>query len=162
MDNSQEFAIVDIVIVFGGGEHLREICTRMEVTIVILLHQYPSAGQERGISHDDEGAMNVWKMKYRCGLELRQQEVEGCLLTWTPHPGLVFSHQGSEGSSCVGEIRDELAVEVTKAQEGVDGFNSFEQRPGCDSRQLGRVHTDTTTSNYHAKELDLHLTKFAF
>ena len=38
VDNSKEFSIIDVVITLGCGECLREICARMKVTIVILLH----------------------------------------------------------------------------------------------------------------------------
>ena len=44
MDNSKEFTIIDIVISFSCSERLREICTGMKITVVILLHQYPPTG----------------------------------------------------------------------------------------------------------------------
>ena len=71
MDNSEEFLIIDIIVLFCQGEHLREICTGMKITVVILLHEYPPTGQERGIGHDNEGMSDIGKMEYRSGLESR-------------------------------------------------------------------------------------------
>ena len=41
VDDGEQFLIVDIIVSFSSGEHLREIGARMQVTLVILLHQYP-------------------------------------------------------------------------------------------------------------------------
>ena len=53
-------------------------------------------------------------------------------------------------------------IEITEPKEGVDGFNGCWRRPGHNGRQFGRVHADTTTSNYHAKELDLWFAELTF
>ena len=82
----------------------------MEVTIVILLYKDPSTSKEGGISHDDEGAAYIRKVKYRSMLKTRYQSGEGSFLFRTPHPGLVFSGEGSERGSSVGETRDKLAI----------------------------------------------------
>ena len=38
INDSKEFLIIDIIISFGCGECLREVCTRVKATIIILLH----------------------------------------------------------------------------------------------------------------------------
>ena len=43
----------------------------------------------------------------------------------------------------------------------MNSFDSLGRGPSCNGRQLGRVHSDTTTSNYHAKELNLRFVKVA-
>ena len=58
--------------------------------------------------------MNIGKSKYRCSLELGQQEVEGHLLIWAPYSGLTFTSQDGERGGSVGKVGDELMVEVTK------------------------------------------------
>ena len=44
VDDGEQFAIIDIVILFCRGKGLGEICARVEVTIFIMLHEDPSAG----------------------------------------------------------------------------------------------------------------------
>ena len=69
MKNSEEFMIVDVVILFCRGEHLREIRTRMKIPIIIFLHEDSSTGKERSVGHDDEGFADFWETKYQSGLK---------------------------------------------------------------------------------------------
>ena len=92
MDNSEQFAIIDVVILFHRGECLREVGTGMEVPIVISLHKYPVTSKERGVGHDNEGVVYIGKLKHQGSLETRQKSGKSSLLFRAPSPGLVFMH----------------------------------------------------------------------
>ena len=38
VDDGEEFLIVDIIVMLSWGESLREISTRVEITVFIMLH----------------------------------------------------------------------------------------------------------------------------
>ena len=117
MDDSKQFMVVDVTVLFCRGKSLGKVSTRMEVTVFILLHENLTTGQERSICHDDKGAMNIRELKYQGSLEFRKKNVESVLLFGTPRPGLVFACQSHEGSSNIGKSRNKLSVKVTEAQE---------------------------------------------
>ena len=59
MYDSKQFTIIDIIILFCTGESLGKVCTRMEVTISISLHEDSPASEERCVGHYDKGVVNV-------------------------------------------------------------------------------------------------------
>ena len=72
-----------------------------------------------------------------------------------------MSEHGQRGND-VGKPRDKFPIEVTETKEGMNCFDRLQWRPSSNGRQLGRVHMDAATSNYHAKELNLRFVKFTF
>ena len=67
LNDREEFPIVDIIILFGRRECCGVICTRMEVSVGILLHEYPSHSSKRGVGHDEEGFGGVRHLDHRGG-----------------------------------------------------------------------------------------------
>ena len=65
MYDGEEFSVIDVIILLGGSEGLREVCTWMEVSVRVFLHQYAAGGSERGISHDEEGLGVIGKGQNR-------------------------------------------------------------------------------------------------
>ena len=70
MDDSEQFLIIDIIVSFSRGKCLRKVCTGMEVSVIILLHEDSSAGKERGVCHDNEGVAHIREAEYRGSLEM--------------------------------------------------------------------------------------------
>ena len=54
LDDSEEFSIIDVIVLFCGGEGGRMVGTRMEISIRVLLYKYTSRGCKGGIHHDKE------------------------------------------------------------------------------------------------------------
>ena len=80
VDDGEQFLVVNVVIPFYWSEGLRKICTGMEITIVISLHEYSPAGKKGSISHDDKRATDIGEMKDWGGLEFLEEGVEGSLV----------------------------------------------------------------------------------
>ena len=58
-DDSKEFSIVNVIIMFGRGKSLGEVGTGMEVTICVFLHEDCSHGKKGGIRHDMEWTRDI-------------------------------------------------------------------------------------------------------
>ena len=50
-DDCKQFLVINIVVLFGEGEHFGEVGTGMKVAIDILLHKNGSCYKEKGVSH---------------------------------------------------------------------------------------------------------------
>ena len=59
-DNSEEFAIVDVVIPFSREEGTRKVGTGVKISISICLKQNGACCEQRGVSHDRERMSNIW------------------------------------------------------------------------------------------------------
>ena len=59
VNDSKQLPIIDIIVSFSRGEGLGKIGTRMEVTVIISLHEDPSTSKEGCICHDNEWALNI-------------------------------------------------------------------------------------------------------
>ena len=47
--------VVDVIVALSGGKGAGEVCTRMQVRVLICLHEDCSGSQQGSISHDREG-----------------------------------------------------------------------------------------------------------
>jgi len=68
------------------------------------------------------------------------QGVESLLFGQAPDPSLGFAGEGIEWAGDIGEVMDELPVEVHKAKEGLDLLYLHWGRPFHDSVDLRRIH----------------------
>ena len=86
VDDSKQLPIVNVAIPFCWSEALRKKCTGMEVSIVILLHEYSSAGKKGSISHANKRATDIREMKDWGGLEFLEEgvTVEGPPTSFSP------------------------------------------------------------------------------
>ena len=55
MEDCKELSAIDTVVLFSWREHLRVICTGVQISIGISLHQHSSQGSQGGVGHDMEG-----------------------------------------------------------------------------------------------------------
>ena len=84
------------------------------------------------------------------GLDLRGVPLEGC----------VFAAKLCERLAGGGEGRDESAVEVAKAKEGLDIFQFLGLRPIGDGFDLCLIHLEALRRDDEAKELHAMLVEF--
>ena len=64
MYDGEKLAVVDVVVSFSRREGFREVCAGMEVSIQVLLHEYPSGGSKGGVGHDEKGFSMVGEGEY--------------------------------------------------------------------------------------------------
>ena len=69
LDDSQEFSVIDVVVLFSGGEGGGMVGAGVKVSVGVLLHEYPSSGCEGGISHDIEQFRGIQHFDYWGGEE---------------------------------------------------------------------------------------------
>lgn len=101
VDNSKQFAIINVVVTFHGREGLGQVCAGMEISIIILLHEDTTASKEGHISHNNERAAHVGEVKYWGILKTGQQCSKSGLLVGAPSPRLVLACQNSKGGDHV-------------------------------------------------------------
>ena len=65
LDDSKEFPVVNVVVLFCQGEGGRMIGTGVEIPIGVPLHEYSSSGSERDVSHDEEQLGGIQHLDYR-------------------------------------------------------------------------------------------------
>ncbi len=68
------------------------------------------------------------------------QGVKSLLFGQAPDPLLGFAGEGIEGAGNIGEVADELPIEVHKTKEGLDLLYLCWSRPVHDSADLCRIH----------------------
>ena len=79
-----------------------------------------------------------------------------------PLPSCVHLCQGQERLNDVGEVRNELVIEVAEAHEGVYCIDRPRGGPVVDGLKLDRVHRNLSFSNNQSKVFCLGCTKEAF
>ena len=139
-DNGQEFAVIDVIVSFCGGEGLREVGTGVPIAIGIGLEEDGAGCVFRGVSGNSEGGGEVGKVKDGFGEKELFEGVKGGLASRGPVPREIFLGEVEEGAGDVGVIGDEVAVEIGEAKEGANVFHFGRGRPTCDSIELNRVH----------------------
>ena len=140
LDDCKELPIVDVIILLRRREGGGMISTGMEVSVGVLLHEYPSRGSKGGISHDEEGLGGVQHFDYwgqqECFFELDKSVV----LLFSPVKGHPLFSQIVEQSGECGEVQDELSVEVTEPNKGSDCFDRLGWFPLFNCLKFGGVH----------------------
>ena len=58
-NNSKEFPVINVIILFDWCEYFGKISTRVMVSIVISLHEHSSCSKEGGVSHDSKGVGDI-------------------------------------------------------------------------------------------------------
>ena len=120
LDDSEEFSIIDVIVLFCGGEGGRMVGTRMEISIRVLLYKYTSRGCKGGVHHDKERFGCVGHFDYWGREECFFESYECVVLFLPPLEGYSFLSQVVEWPSKCGEVGDELSVEITEPYEGSD------------------------------------------
>ena len=69
LNDRQKFSVVDVVVLFCGGEGCRVIGTGVEISVGIFLHEDSSCCREQGISHDKEWFGGIWHFDHWGGEE---------------------------------------------------------------------------------------------
>ena len=139
-NNGEKFAIIDIVVLFGGGERLRQVGTWMPVAVGVGLEEDGARRMFRGVCGDGEGGGEVREVKDGFREEEAFEGVEGGLAGRGPIPREVFLGEVEEGTSDVGVVGNEPTVEVGESKERAHVFHLGWRRPVCDAVELDRVH----------------------
>jgi hypothetical protein len=117
MDNSEQFAVVDVIVSFRRTQRLGQIRTWMQVPIGVLLHQHGPDRGERGVGHDKEWGGDIGHGKCQTAGKGVFDGEEGILAGRGPVPAGVLFGEVVEGTGNVGEVRDEPSIEITKANK---------------------------------------------
>ena len=82
-----------------------------------LLREYCSSSKVQAVCFYVEWARVLWKSKDWHGGDLFLMDIESSLFVRAPFPYSVIFGKVKEGPSVMGEILNELSVEVSEAQE---------------------------------------------
>ena len=140
LDPGEEFPIINVIVSFSGRESGRVISAGMEISIGVLLHEYPSRGGKGGICHDKEGFGGIWHFDHWGRQDHFFKLDKGVILFFSPVEGYPFFCQVVEWSGQHGEVRDEFSIEVTESNEGSDCFDRFRWFPLFHCLEFGGVH----------------------
>ncbi|ETW85323.1 hypothetical protein HETIRDRAFT_310895, partial [Heterobasidion irregulare TC 32-1] len=146
---SQEFPVVNIVIplcwLFPLAPSLRGLPAPVPCIVGL-----DGSGSEVGcIGLKTEGAVAV-----RINKDGSRREAVLYLIQRSGFPDDVFLCKVIEGSGRSGEVFDEPAIEVSKAQEGLYFLEVLRSWPGGDSINLDRVHGYAVRGDDESKVLD--------
>src|SRR5258708_14851925 len=83
------------------------------------------------------------------------QGIKSRLFSQAPEPSLGFVGEGIEGAGDIGEVADELPIEVHKAKEGLDLLCLCQGRPFHDSADLHQIHGNMVFQDDQSKVLNL-------
>ena len=84
------------------------------------------------------------------------------LLELGPYPGFAFPSEQVEGRYNVGEIRDELSVEVRESSERSNSLDGGRRFPFLYGIQLLLIHPNLSLSNDHPRKLHVRGVKYTF
>ena len=122
LNNSKEFSIIDVVVLFHQGEGGGMISAGVEIPIRVFLHQHSPRGSEGSVCHDEEGFGSIRHLDY-WGREECFFEFDKCIVLFlSPPEGNPFFGQVVKWLGECGEVRDELSVKVAESDEGSNCF----------------------------------------
>ncbi len=142
MHDGQHFLIVDLVVMLHVGEPLRHEGNWLVCAICLHLGKDCSGCKVGGIAFKVEVARLRWEGEDWGRGDSPFQGVKSLLFSQAPDPSLGFVGEGIEGVGNIGEVMDELPIEVHKAKEGLDLLYLCWGRPFCDSMDLHQIHGD--------------------
>ena len=122
-DDSQEFAIVNVIVSFSQDKSLREIGTGVGITIEVILEEDSTCCKERDVGHNGEGTSYIRDDKGRARGKGSAKHVKGFLLEGCPSPGLVLLGEEIKGGNNIGGVGYELVVEIGEAEERTNAFD---------------------------------------
>ena len=156
LDNGEEFPIINVIVSLGRREGGGVISAGMEISIGVLLHEYPSRGSKGGIHHDKEGFGGIWHLDYWGRQECFLKLDEGVTLFFSPVEDYPFLCQVMEWLGDCREVRNEFSIEVTESNEGSDHFDRFRWFPLFHGLKFGGVHEYFSISYHLLRMLDRH------
>jgi hypothetical protein len=151
MDDSEQFADVDVIVPFHGTQHLGQIRTQMQVSIGVLLHQHGPDHGERGIGHDKEWGGDVRHGKYQTTGEGVFDGEEGVLAGSGPVPTGVLLGEVVEGTGNIGEVGDEPSIEITKANKRAYPLDRGWRLPLVKGGEFRGIHGNVSLLDDHSK-----------
>ena len=155
VNNSEKFAIIDIIIPFGGGEGLRQVGAWVPVAVGIGLEEDGTRRMFGGICGDGEGGREVGEKKDGFGEEKAFEGVKGGLARRGPVPGEVLLGKVEEGASDIGVVGDKPMVEVGESKERTNISHLGWCRPVCDTVEFDGVHGQLAGFHDHSKVFHL-------
>ena len=150
-DDSKEFAVIDIVIPFSGGEGLREVGAGMPVTVGVSLEENGARHMLRGVRGDGKRGREVREVKDGFGEEETLEGVKGGLTRRGPVPGKILLGEVEEGASDVGIVRDKSSEEIGEAKERANIFHLSWCGPIRDAIEFNGIHGQLAGFNDHAE-----------
>ena len=155
VNNSEEFAVVDVVVALSGGERLREVGARVSVAVRVSLEEDSTGCILECISGNGERGGEIREVEDRFQEEKTLKGVKRGLAGRRPVPREVFLGEVKERAGDVGVIRDEASIEIGEAQEKANIFYLGWSRPTRDSVEFYWVHGQLARFNNHAKVFHL-------
>ena len=150
-NDGKEFAVIDIVVPFGGGEGLQQVGAGVPIAVGVSLEENGARCVFRGVCGNSEGGGEVREVKDGFGEEETFEGLKGGLARRGPVPGEVLLGEIEEREGDVGVVRDESSVEVGKSKERANIFHLSWCRPACDAVEFDRVHGQLAGFYDHAK-----------
>ena len=119
-NDGKHFKVMDWVVAFCWQVGLRVVRNGMPLHIGVLLRENCSAGNDRSISFDAKGFVEVRKEKKRLGNEDSFECLKGFFLIIPPFKLDVLLCESMQGCSDLGEVTDKASIEVGKSKERLD------------------------------------------
>ena len=154
-NDGEEFAVIDVVISFSGGERLGEVGAGVPISVGISLEKDGTGHVFGGVSGDGEGSGEIREAKDGFCEEEAFEGIEGGLARRGPIPREVFLGEIKERAGDIGIIGDESSVETGEAKERANIFHLGWSWPTCDAVELYGVHGQLAGFHDHAEVFDL-------
>ena len=161
-NDGEEFAVIDIVVSFGGGEGLRQVGTGVPIAVGVGLEEDGARRMFRGVRGHGEGGGEVREVKDGLGEEETLEGIKGGLARRGPVPGEVLLGEVEERVSDVGVIGDESSVEIGETKERANVFHLSWCGPVRDATEFDGVHGQLAGFYDHAEVFYLAGGEFAF
>ena len=115
MDDAEEFPIVDLIVLFGRGEGLRNEGTRMPYIVNIILVENSTCRKERGVSLNLKWLCAVWNKKDRILHKTEFEVGKGVIAFGGLKPGCCLLQQFVKGSCKISIMINKTMIKVTKS-----------------------------------------------
>jgi len=153
LEDGKEFLIVGVIVQLRSSQGLGVVGDQTNLSVGASDRQDASDGIVRGIHfHDDRGVWNRMG-KDGCSGEGMLESIEGTLTVLREIPRSVFPGEPGKWNHDVQVIEYKLAVEIGKAQEGLDVLHLSRFRPVGDSLDFVSGHSQTIRGEAIAKVL---------
>jgi len=153
LEDGKEFLIVGIIVQLRSSQGPGVVGDRTNLSIGASDRQDASDGVVGGISfHDDRGIQNEVGKDGRSG-EGVLESIERASTVLREVPRSIFPGEPGKWNHNIRVVEDEPAVEIGKAQEGLDVLHLSRFRPVRDGLDLVRRHSQTVRREAIAKIL---------
>ena len=121
-NNGKQLLIINLVVIFGGGQKIGVESNRKKSTVRSVLRQDASRGVVRRVSFYNVGQFRVEVSKDRYRVKGLFKSLKSVFTGFIEYERDVFTGQSYERGDNLREIRYKSSVEISKPNKGTDIF----------------------------------------